>query len=117
MRTKRPPAATWQMKRAPTSNDSSGANPSCESRLDSVIPESWRLLPFGSSRLALRSRPWVWVVVGDLPSAYLDAEEAPTPVGALRRHIDIMRRWINAVRGQGPFDDNVAPVHVPGPKT
>jgi len=57
--------------------------------------------------------PWVWVVVGDLPPAYFDAEEATTPADALRRYIGIMGRWIDAVRGKEPFDENVAPVDVP----
>ncbi len=57
--------------------------------------------------------PWFWVVVGDLPPTYFDAEEAPAAADALRRYIGIMGRWIDAVRGKEPFDENVAPVDVP----
>lgn len=47
------------------------------------------------------SRPEVdallWVVVGDLPSAYLVTDEALTPGAALEAYISEMRRWVEAV--------------------
>jgi hypothetical protein len=57
--------------------------------------------------------PWVWVVVGDLPPTYFDADEAPTAAAVLHRYVDIMGHWIDAVRGAVPFDDDVVHLDVP----
>jgi hypothetical protein len=54
-------------------------------------------------------QPWVkqtdeflWVVVGDLPSAYLVVDNAPEPVAALEQYCNVMDDWISAARaGQG----------------
>lgn len=47
----------------------------------------------------------LWVVCGDLPSAYLVTDAASTPVGALRIYCDMMEAWISAVRRGGRLDD------------
>jgi len=39
----------------------------------------------------------LWVVVGDLPSAYLVAEPDDSPGRALQRYIDLMQDWTTAV--------------------
>lgn len=39
----------------------------------------------------------LWVVVGDLPPAYLVTDEALTPGAALESYIAEMRRWVEAV--------------------
>ncbi len=41
---------------------------------------------------------FLWVVVGDLPSAYLVTDAAPTPSAALKVYCDLMDDWIEAVR-------------------
>jgi hypothetical protein len=43
----------------------------------------------------------LWVVTGDLPSAYLVTDRAPTPTAALRVYCELMDDWIRAVRGSG----------------
>lgn len=48
---------------------------------------------------------WLWVVEGDLPSAYLVIDQASNPRQALRVYLQLMRQWIMAVRGQCRFDD------------
>jgi hypothetical protein len=53
----------------------------------------------------------LWVVVGDLPPAYLVTDDAPTPTEALRCYVQEMRQWVNAVRENEPLDD-VIPVNV-----
>jgi len=53
----------------------------------------------------------LWVVVGDLPPAYLVTDDAPTPTEALRCYVSEMRQWVNAVRESEPLDD-VIPVNV-----
>lgn len=55
---------------------------------------------------------WLWVVVGDLPTAYLVTDEAPTPVAALKVYCSLMSDWVAAVRRGGPMDD-VYPVAAP----
>ena len=51
----------------------------------------------------------LWVVVGDIPSAYLVCDDAPDWRAALRAYVDEMRRWISAVRSGKTLDD-VIPV-------
>jgi hypothetical protein len=40
---------------------------------------------------------WLWVVVGDLPSAYLVCDNSPNPATALEGYIEEMSRWVDAV--------------------
>lgn len=54
----------------------------------------------------------LWVVVGDLPSAYLAYEETHTWQDALAGYVGEMRRWIEAVRTGASLDD-VIPVEYP----
>lgn len=55
--------------------------------------------------------PTLWVVAGDLPSAYLVTDEAATPCAALGVYCDIMDRWIRTVRSGGQLSE-VFPVGV-----
>jgi hypothetical protein len=55
---------------------------------------------------------WLWVVVGDLPPAYLVTDDAPDPLQALEIYIAEMRRWIAAVEAGEGLDD-VIPVNAP----
>lgn len=54
----------------------------------------------------------LWVVVGDLPTAYLVTDQAPDGEAALRLYIGEMRRWIDAIRNQLDLE-NVIPVETP----
>jgi hypothetical protein len=55
----------------------------------------------------------VWVVIGDLPPAYLAYEPADTWQDALRGYVDEMQRWVDAAKAAGKVSDlipvNVAP--------
>jgi hypothetical protein len=55
---------------------------------------------------------WLWVVVGDLPPAYLVADGNPTWQEALAGYIGEMRRWIDAAKAGAPVDDLI-PVNTP----
>lgn len=55
---------------------------------------------------------WLWVIVGDVPSAYLVIDEAPTPVEALRTYITLMREWVELAY-EGQTSPEVIPVNVP----
>lgn len=48
---------------------------------------------------------WLWVVVGDIPPAYLVTDDAPTPVDALRSYIELMGEWVDAVKNDRPVDE------------
>jgi hypothetical protein len=52
----------------------------------------------------------LWVVVGDLPPAYLVTDSSPDPEAALRTYIAEMRKWIDAVR-KGESLDDIIPVN------
>jgi len=53
----------------------------------------------------------LWVVVGDLPSAYLALDDAPTWREALQGYVYEMGQWVSAVK-QGDSLDDVIPVAV-----
>ena len=50
----------------------------------------------------------LWVVVGDVPSAYLTCEGNPTWREALEGYIHEMKRWVAAVRSGAPLDDVIS---------
>ena len=51
----------------------------------------------------------LWIVVGDLPPAYLAMDDSPTWREALQGYIYEMRQWVNAVK-QGDSLDDLIPV-------
>ncbi len=53
--------------------------------------------------------PVLWVVVGDLPSAYLVIDDAPTWRDALQAYVQEMSRWVASVR-EGQSLSDVIPV-------
>ena len=55
---------------------------------------------------------FLWVVVGDIPSAYIVTDYAPNAACALDIYIVEMRRWTEAVRAGKPITD-VIPVNAP----
>ena len=55
---------------------------------------------------------WLWVIVGDLPSAYLVTDDAPNPACALRVYVNLMKEWVEAAAAGRPVD-NLIPTNVP----
>jgi hypothetical protein len=55
---------------------------------------------------------WFWVVVGDLPSAYLNFEGGKTPFDALCGYLAEMQAWVEAAR-KGESVAELIPVNVP----
>ena len=47
----------------------------------------------------------VWVVVGDLPPAYLDVPSVPTDREVLEAYIALLEEWVEAVRSGEPIDE------------
>jgi hypothetical protein len=53
----------------------------------------------------------LWVVVGDVPPAFLVCDDAPDWVGALRCYVREMQRWVDAVRLNAGLN-GIIPVNV-----
>jgi hypothetical protein len=47
----------------------------------------------------------LWIVVGDLPSAYLVVNEEDSPAQALESYCDVMESWCEAVETGGSLKD------------
>ncbi len=60
--------------------------------------------------------PWIWIVVGDIPSAYLPLSDADSPREVFETYIAGMRRWVKLARN-GKRDvvipPDIPPVNVP----
>jgi len=61
---------------------------------DIVAAFLFRIVPTSSDVDSL-----IWVIVGDIPSAYLVVDEAKTPAAALKMYIELRREWVNAIKG------------------
>ncbi len=55
---------------------------------------------------------WVWVIVGDIPSAYLEFEGFPGPRAALLRYIEGVEEWLAASPEERESGDLI-PIEVP----
>lgn len=53
----------------------------------------------------------LWVIVGDLPPAYIVTEDNPTGADALAAYIEEMNEWVEAVRN-GTSVEDLIPVNV-----
>lgn len=51
------------------------------------------------------SDTWLWVIVGDVPSAYLVVDVTPTPTLAIEEYCKLMEEWARAVEDGGSLDD------------
>jgi hypothetical protein len=59
---------------------------------------------------------WVWIFIGDVPSAYLEAEPFATPHAALRRYLDGLDEWIAATEAGKPLQDLIPIEVTPSPE-
>jgi hypothetical protein len=64
------------------------------------------------ARLKSGAEELLWVIEGDLPSAYLVTDQARTPADALETYSGLMQEWVRAVR-TGADSSEVFPVDVP----
>jgi hypothetical protein len=53
---------------------------------------------------------WLWVIVGDIPSAYLVTDGAANPIAALEEYIELMREWVS-LSYSSEASDKVIPVN------
>jgi hypothetical protein len=51
------------------------------------------------------SDEWLWVVVGDLPSAYFVVDKAHDPASALHTYCHLMDEWVHAVLNNTSLND------------
>ena len=58
---------------------------------------------------------WLWVVGGDVPSAYLVTDDAANPIEALEVYCDLMEDWANSVMSGSSLDESF-PVRAPADK-
>lgn len=56
--------------------------------------------------------PWIWVIVGDVPPAYLTCDSASNPYEALDSYLGAMEEWVEAAMS-GCSVANLIPVNVP----
>jgi hypothetical protein len=58
---------------------------------------------------------WIWIVVGDVPSAYLPLEDAQSPAEVFKTYLKGMSNWVEYARSgaKQPAGRDVPPVHVP----
>jgi hypothetical protein len=58
---------------------------------------------------------WIWIMVGDMPPAYLPLEDARTAAEVFNTYMQGMTKWVHLARQgrQGTAEDGVPPVNVP----
>ena len=58
---------------------------------------------------------WIWIIVGDIPSAYLPLEDARSPAEVFQTYLRGMSKWVELAREgrNGTADDGVPPINVP----
>ena len=59
--------------------------------------------------------PWIWIVVGDIPSAYLPISDCESPAEVFRTYMRGMNRWVELARKglHGTPEQGVPPVSLP----
>ncbi len=69
------------------------------------VGEVFAVFLFRFATLISETGDCLWVVVGDLPSAYLVIDNAPNPRSAAEVYCRIMQHWVNAVLNNTSLDD------------
>lgn len=59
--------------------------------------------------------PWIWIMVGDVPSAYLPLADCSSPAEAFETYVLGMTKWVVLAREgkTGTAEQGVPPVNVP----
>jgi hypothetical protein len=59
--------------------------------------------------------PWIWIIVGDIPPAYLPLTDCRTPAEVFRTYMRGMSNWVELARNsqKGTPEQGVPPVNVP----
>jgi len=60
--------------------------------------------------------PWIWIVVGDIPPAYLPLSDCESPSQVFETYVQGMSRWVEFARTgkpEAPVPPDIPPVNVP----
>jgi hypothetical protein len=76
------------------------------------IPDVVAVFLFRIEPIRANIDKWLWVIVGDLPPAYLLTRVSKTPSQALQGYIDEMSKWVKLAR-EGKYSEKVIPVDAP----
>jgi hypothetical protein len=59
--------------------------------------------------------PWIWIIIGDIPRAYLPLTDCKSPAEVFRTYIRGMSKWVELARNgqRGTPDQGVPPVDLP----
>lgn len=59
--------------------------------------------------------PWIWIMIGDVPPAYLPLTDCGSPAAAFRSYMHGMSKWVDFARNGrvGTPAEGVPPVNVP----
>jgi hypothetical protein len=59
--------------------------------------------------------PWIWVIVGDIPPAYLPVSDCKSPADVFRTYVQGMSDWVVLARQgkTGTVEQGIPPVDVP----
>ncbi len=88
----------------------------CSEVVDGWLAISWGYI-LGVFLYKIKSKypevdEYVWMVVGDIPPAYIDIESANNPEEALRSYVGIMGDWVAAVESNKSVEE-CYPIEVP----
>jgi hypothetical protein len=59
---------------------------------------------------------WVWVIVGDIPPAYLVTDGASNPINALEEYIELAREWVSLAYLSRASDEVIPVNRAPTPE-
>ena len=92
----------------------------CESVLDSYfgggVGGIFAVFFFHIRRNRTDVDPWIWIVVGDVPPAYLPLSDCESPAEVFRTYVQGMSRWVEFARKASPgaaSPPDVPPVELP----
>lgn len=88
----------------------------CDSIIEGWLAESWGYILcvflFKIESENTEVDDYVWIVVGDIPSAYIDIESAEDSDDVLQCYVDIMSDWVECIETNKSVED-CYPIEVP----
>lgn len=82
-----------------------------ETYIGYVLREKLGVFLFKINKSRKSADEWVWVIVGDIPPAYITTDQCKTPSEAIDGYIGAMDEWVEAAfKGQNV--ENLIPVNV-----
>lgn len=92
----------------------------CDRIVNGWLGEAWGYILGAFYFEMVPSQPdvlsFIWIVVGDVPPAYISDEYASTSLEVIEGYVAEMQEWVDRVLSGRPIDDSVIPVNVPPEK-